>query len=78
MTRVLIAEREESIASLLRTLLADTFDLVLLDIGLHSDGLETLTRITGRNHRREVIALTTGPIKAPLVYRGAGDDPARE
>lgn len=89
MARVLIAERDEAIASLLRSLVcritdceviivhdaeaaaaalqSDTFDLVLLDIGLHSGGLQTLTRITGRNGRCEIIALTTGVIKAPLV-----------
>jgi CheY-like chemotaxis protein len=44
-----------------------TFDLVLLDIGMYSDGLRTLEHIQGRNDHCEIIALTTGVIQAPLV-----------
>lgn len=89
MTRVLIAERDSSIAGLLQTALcrvvdceatrvadaesaaaalkSHVFDLVLLDVGMYSDGLQTLRRIRGPNATSEVIALTTGPIAAPLL-----------
>ena len=89
MTRVLVAERDQTIASLLQAALCRTldcdmtvagdadsaaaaleskvFDLVLLDVGMYSDGLQTLRRIHGPNANCEVIALTTGPIAAPLL-----------
>ena len=89
MPRILIADRDESIALLLQaavcraidcdiTLAHDaasatdalrtyTFDLILLDIGRYSHGLETLAEVRGRNEDCEVIALTTGPIRAPLM-----------
>ena len=89
MTRVLIAERDQAIASLLHAALcrlggceamlagdaasagaalqSHVFDLVLLDVGMYSDGLQTLRRIRGPNANTEVIALTTGPIAAPLL-----------
>jgi DNA-binding response OmpR family regulator len=89
MPRILIADRDESIALLLkaaltRALAADvtmahdaaaagqalqssTFDLILLDIGMYSDGMRTLREVRGRNANCEVIALTTGAIRAPLL-----------
>lgn len=89
MTRVLIAERDQSIAALLQAvvcrvmdceamvvddataaaaaLTSHVFDLVLLDVGMYSDGLRTLRRIRGPNGSSEVIALTTGPIAGPLL-----------
>lgn len=89
MTRILIAERDTTIASLLQmavvravacdvTLAADPassaaalesepFDLVILDIGMYSGGLEVLPLVNGRNADCEVIALTTGIIHAPLM-----------
>ncbi len=89
MTRVLVAERDETIAGLLQAALcrmldcdatvagdvesaaaalkSQVFDLVLLDVGMYSDGLQTLRRIRGPNANCEVIALTTGPIAAPLL-----------
>lgn len=94
MPRILIADRDEPIAVLLRTALcrvitdcdvmqahdpeaaaaalqSGTFDLVLLDIGMYSDGLETLRHI---NAQSEVIAFTTGVIQAPLVQTLAEAD----
>ena len=89
MIRILITERDASIASLLESvvqricecditrtdspedadaaLLSRTFDVVLLDVGMYSDGMETLSAVKGRNEDCEVIALTTGMIGAPLI-----------
>lgn len=89
MIRILITERDASIASLLETvvqrisdceiirtdspdgadeaLLGQTFDVVLLDLGMYSDGMETLDSVKGRNENCEVIAFTTGVIAAPLL-----------
>ena len=89
MTRVLVVERDETIAGFLQAALcrmldcdatvagdaesaaaalkSHVFDLVLLDVGMYSDGLRTLRRIRGPNANCEVIALTTGPIAAPLL-----------
>ncbi|HEX3533255.1 MAG TPA: response regulator [Gemmatimonadaceae bacterium] len=89
MIRILIAERDAAVASLLEVvarqlpdchitvahdsdatveaLNTETFDVVLLDVGLYSDGLETLRSVRGRNSGCEVIALTTGAISAPLL-----------
>lgn len=89
MPRILIADRDESIALLLQTavcraidcditmahdaasaseaLRSSTFDLILLDVGMYSQGLETLAEVRGRNENCEVIALTTGAIRAPLM-----------
>ncbi len=94
--RVLITERDEAIAGLLRAticrlvdcdatvacdphsaaaaLRSRAFDLILLDVGMYSDGLETLRHIRGRNENSEVIALTTGPISAPLLKSLAAAD----
>ncbi|HEV8433919.1 MAG TPA: response regulator [Thermoanaerobaculia bacterium] len=88
-TRVLITERDPSIASLLQTVVCrvfacdvriandpdaatealrkESFDLVLLDVGMYSEGLETLRHIRGRNANCEVIALTTGVIAGALL-----------
>ena len=88
-TRVLITERDPSIASLLQTVVcrvfdchvhvanepdsatealrSQNFDLVLLDIGMYSEGLDTLRHIRGRNATCEVIALTTGAIGGGLL-----------
>jgi CheY-like chemotaxis protein len=96
MPRILIAESDEAIASLLRVtvcrvldcdvvlahdpaaataaLQKSQFDLILIDIGMDSDGLQTLTQVRNRTHRCEVIALTTGIIAAPLVKTLAGSD----
>lgn len=96
MNRILIAERDHSIASLLQTaicrvvtcdvtvahdpdeaaevLRSQIFDLVLLDVGMYSDGLETLAYVRGRNANCEVIALTTGLIAAPLLKTLADAD----
>lgn len=82
--RILIADRDAPIASLLKSavcrvvdcevtvahnaaaaadaLRATDFDLVLLDVGMYSEGLETLNHVRGRNASCEVIALTTGII----------------
>ena len=59
-----LAGDPDSAAAALRSQL---FDLVLLDVGMYSDGLQTLRRIRGPNENSEVIALTTGPIAAPLL-----------
>lgn len=50
------------------------FELILLDVGMYSDGLETLQRIRGLNSRCEVVALTTGTIAAPLLKLLAAAD----
>lgn len=89
MTRILIAERDATIASLLQmavsravecdvylaadpassitALKSEPFDLVILDIGMYSGGLDVLPLVNGRNAETEVIALTTGVIQAPLM-----------
>ena len=59
-----VAGDAESAAAELRS---KVFDLVLLDVGMYSDGLQTLRRIRGPNKNSEVIALSTGPIAAPLL-----------
>ena len=96
MPRILIADRDEPISTLLKTavcravdcevtttsdptstaeaLRSQVFDLVLLDIGMYSDGLETLRHVRGPNERCEVIALTTGAIAAPLLKTLADAD----
>ncbi len=96
MTRVLITERDASIAALLETvtrrlpdsevtvardpdtandaLRSQTFDIILLDVGMYSEGLETLHSIRGQNANCEVIALTTGPIGASLIKTLAAAD----
>jgi DNA-binding NtrC family response regulator len=51
-----------------------SFDLVLLDVGMYSDGLDTLEKIKDRNALCEVIALTTGVIQAPLIQHLARAD----
>ena len=53
---------------------SQVFDLILLDVSMYSDGLETLRRIGGRNADSEVIALTTGAIVAPLLKSLANAD----
>lgn len=50
------------------------FDLMLLDIGMYSDGLETLEHVDGHNEGCEVIALTTGVVQAPLLKTLAAAD----
>lgn len=91
MSRILIADRDEAIATLLETavcripacevvlahdaataielLQSQPFDLVLLDISMHSDGLQTLEHVRSGDASCEVIALTTGVIQASLVQR---------
>ncbi|HEX7191273.1 MAG TPA: response regulator [Thermoanaerobaculia bacterium] len=56
------------------TLRGESFDLVLLDVGMYSNGLETLRYIRGHNANCEVIALTTGVIGAPLLKTLAAAD----
>jgi DNA-binding NtrC family response regulator len=53
---------------------SNPFDLVLIDIGMYSDGLHTLTKVRDRGHTCKVIALTTGVIAAPLVKTLATSD----
>jgi DNA-binding NtrC family response regulator len=96
MTRILIAERDATIASLLQmavgralecdmVLAADPaasaaalescpFELIILDIGMYSGGLDILPLVGGRNAECEVIALTTGIIQAPLLKTLADAD----
>lgn len=50
------------------------FDLVLLDVGLYSHGLETLHSLRTKNEHCAVIALTTGLIAAPLLKTLAAAD----
>lgn len=89
MVSILIVDRDEGIAGLLRAAVSrsldcevtvahdaeeaatalgtQVFDLVLLDIGMYSEGLRTLRKVRGPNANCEVIALTTGLITAPLL-----------
>jgi len=53
---------------------SQSFDLILLDVGMYSDGLETLRHIRGRNANCEVIALTTGAIGGALLKTLAAAD----
>ena len=68
---VTVAHDAEAAGAALRT---QVFDLVLLDIGMYSEGLLTLRKVRGPNADCEVIALTTGPITAPLLKTLAAAD----
>lgn len=61
-------------AAIVGSLARDVFDLVLLDVGMHSDGLDTLLHVRGHSRNCEVIALTTGVITAPILKTLAGAD----
>jgi CheY-like chemotaxis protein len=68
---VTLAHDPESAVAELRS---GEFDLVLLDVGLYSDGLETLRHLRNGNEHCAVIALTTGLIAAPLLKTLAAAD----
>ena len=63
-SEVIRTDEPEPAVEALRT---QEFDIILLDIGMYSDGLETLRSIGGKNASSEVIALTTGTIGGPLL-----------
>ena len=62
--QIVLAHEPSAATEALRS---NTFDVVLLDIGMYSDGLATLQHIDGHNARTEVIALTTGVISSTLL-----------
>ena len=68
---VTLAHDPESAVAAMRS---GELDLVLLDVGMYSDGLETLRHLRKGDEHCAVIALTTGLIAAPLLKTLAAAD----